>query len=359
MVNKFNSYSNFVFPAIRGIQAGKEYYVVMCPLKLIPEIFKFNEDSLRPELRAQRTLNKSRVPEMANYMLNEDYLFSSLTASVDGDVKFLPVDKDNQRIGTLTIAFTANFLINDGQHRRAAIQKALEVKPELAHETISVVFFLDKGLNKSQQMFSDLNKYAVKPTKSLSILYDHRHEFSQITVESLIHVPIFKHYTDKERTSISNRSPKVFTLNNIYHANCELLGKTKKKPTINEGDKELIIEFWQEVYSNMVEWNAVVNKQMSAFELRKKYVHAQGLLLVAIGLLGNQIIKDKENWKIILKKFSLINWKRTNKEWNGRAIINGKISKSSTNMLLTLNYIKNKMGLSLTSKENEIENKIR
>ena len=44
MVNKFNSYSNFVFPAIRGIQAGKEYYVVMCPLKLIPEIFKFNED---------------------------------------------------------------------------------------------------------------------------------------------------------------------------------------------------------------------------------------------------------------------------------------------------------------------------
>ncbi|MBT4648404.1 DNA sulfur modification protein DndB, partial [archaeon] len=61
----------------------------------------------------------------------------------------------------------------------------------------------------------------------------------------------------------------------------------------------------------------------------------------------------------ILKKFSLINWKRTNKEWNGRAIINGKISKSSTNMLLTLNYIKNKMGLSLTSKENEIENKIR
>ena len=23
MVNKFNSYSNFVFPAIRGIQAGK------------------------------------------------------------------------------------------------------------------------------------------------------------------------------------------------------------------------------------------------------------------------------------------------------------------------------------------------
>lgn len=46
----------FVFPAIRGIQAGSEYYVSMCPLKLLPRIFRFDDEDLSPELRAQRTL---------------------------------------------------------------------------------------------------------------------------------------------------------------------------------------------------------------------------------------------------------------------------------------------------------------
>ena len=57
------------FPAIRGIQAGREYYISMCPLRLIPRIFLFDEDELNPELRAQRILNKSRIPEMARYIL--------------------------------------------------------------------------------------------------------------------------------------------------------------------------------------------------------------------------------------------------------------------------------------------------
>jgi hypothetical protein len=57
----------YVFPAIRGVQAGREYYVSMCPLRLIPRILLFDDDELRPELRAQRTLNKTRVPEIARF----------------------------------------------------------------------------------------------------------------------------------------------------------------------------------------------------------------------------------------------------------------------------------------------------
>ena len=51
---------------------------------------------------------------------------------------------------------------------------------------ISVVFFQDDGLKRSQQMFSDLNKNAVKPTKSLNILYDHRDEVLSIYVVNLV-----------------------------------------------------------------------------------------------------------------------------------------------------------------------------
>ena len=122
-------------------------------------------------------------------------------------------------------------LINDGQHRRAAIEEALKLKPDLGNESISVVFFSDKGLKRSQQMFSDLNKNAVKPTKSLGILYDHRDEFSRFIVKMTYDLDIFHNRTEMEKTSISNRSIKFFTLNGISEATKYLLKlKTKSIP---------------------------------------------------------------------------------------------------------------------------------
>ena len=111
----------YIFPSIRGIQAGREYYISMCPIHLIPKIFLFDEEELKPELRAQRSLNRQRVPEMARYMLSNPrgYTFSALTASIDGKVKFEPSsnDEDSRNIVRLRIPMNARFVINDGQHR--------------------------------------------------------------------------------------------------------------------------------------------------------------------------------------------------------------------------------------------------
>ena len=38
------------FDAIRGVQAGHEFYVAMCPLKIIPKLFIFNDHDIPPEL---------------------------------------------------------------------------------------------------------------------------------------------------------------------------------------------------------------------------------------------------------------------------------------------------------------------
>ena len=166
----------YTFPALRGIQAGREYYVAMCPLKLLPKIFLFDEAPIPPELRAQRTLNRTRVPEIARYILESrhNYAFSAITASIDGEVRFEPAEMDDgtSDAGRLIVPMSARFVINDGQHRRAAVESALEKDPELGEETIAIVFYLDAGLQRSQQLFADLNKHAVRPSKSLGVLYD-------------------------------------------------------------------------------------------------------------------------------------------------------------------------------------------
>ena len=167
---------NHTFPALRGAQAGAEFYVAMCPMRLLPKLFVFDDDEVPPELRAQRTLNRHRVPEIARYLVDNrsNYVVSALTASVDQSVGFTPLGDGNGRetVGTLELPMDARLLINDGQHRRAAVEEALAECPELRDDHVPVIFFVDRGLKRSQQMFADLNKHAIRPSDSLSTLYD-------------------------------------------------------------------------------------------------------------------------------------------------------------------------------------------
>ena len=226
----------YVFPAIRGVQAGREYYVTMCPLRLIPRIFLFDEDELPPEMRAQRSLNKARVPEMARYVVDNpgSYIFSALTASVNADVRFESLAGGSgpaERIGTLSIPMSATFVINDGQHRRAAIQQALAESPELADESIAIVVFIDVGLDRCQQMFADLNRHAIRPNKSIGVLYDHRDELSAITKSVVFKSEIFGDLTDMDSSNLAKRSRKLFTLSALYTATKALLDEIEPGST--------------------------------------------------------------------------------------------------------------------------------
>src|SRR6266516_1218840 len=93
---------------------------------------------------------------------NEDgYLFSSITASYKCDIRFERLNADG--LGFLEMDFEqAEFVINDGQHRCAAIAHALKESPALGDESISVLLFPYESKERVQQMFSDLNRYVVK-----------------------------------------------------------------------------------------------------------------------------------------------------------------------------------------------------
>ena len=348
---------DYSFNAVRGMQAGRPCYIAMCPMRIIPKIFVFNEDEVPPEIRAQRKLNKSRIPELTNYLIDnqKDYTLSSLTASIDGETEFEPFSDEGPgaNIGTLKISMDAQILINDGQHRRAAIEASINNDTELGHDHISVVFFLDDGLKRSQQMFADLNKHAVRPSPSLSTLYDLREELSNIARRVMNEVHIFSRLTETEMTSISNRSIKLFTLSGIKSANKALLNKGKNDH-ISEDEIQSAIEFWKYVISNIKDWNLASERQVNSWELREGYIHAHGVLLLSLGVLGSQIINDKTKW-VALDKLSEIDWSRSSKLWKGRAVVNGRITKSLTNVKLTANQIKMQIGLKLTKAEKALE----
>jgi len=328
-------------------------------MRLVPKIFIFNEENVPADLRAQRTLNLARVPEIAAYLLDnrDDYTLSAITASVDGVVHFSPASDTGleQSVGTLSIPMEASILINDGQHRRAAIEQAIKDNPELGYDNIPVLFFIDDGLTRSQQMFADLNKHAVRPSDSISTLYDHRDHLSELARYLAKNVPVFSRMTELEKSSLSHRSSKLFTLSAIKNASRVLLKKGKGDP-IAQNEQELAKNYWDQVSLQMPDWLRAKDKELSTAELRDNYIHAHGVLLQAMGLVGAELIIRKETeWTHSISKLRTIDWSRANPEWEGRAMVHGRISKATTNVALTASLIKTKLGLPLSTVERELE----
>jgi len=348
----------YVFPAIRGVQAGREYYISMCPLRLIPKIFLFDEAELVPELRAQRVLNKARIPDIARYITGNPstYIFSAITASIDAEVRFeaLASGAEGSRVGLLHIPMSARFIINDGQHRRAAIEMALRDCPDVGNETIAVVFFLDLGLQRCQQMFADLNRYAVRPSRSIGVLYDHRDEAAELARLVVLRSPVFRDVVEMERSTLSVRSRKLFTLSAIYSATSALVAGVERS---FEDKRDLAGDYWEEVAKQFPEWQLVRERKISAGEVRQEYIHSHGIVLQAIGKAGNALLRAADSaWKPRLRALKKVDWSRANtKLWEGRAMLGGRVQKAEQNVTLTTNLVKRLLKLSLAPEEQRVE----
>lgn len=356
------SLNSHTFAAIRGKQAGDEYYSVMCEMATIPRLFVFNEEIIPAELRAQRHINKTRIPEIARYILEnpKSYIFSALTASIDGKVEFKPIKlegKDSD-VGQLIISNDARLMINDGQHRRAAIEKALSENPSLGKETVAVVFFKDRGLRKSQQMFSDLNRHAIRPATSIARLYDHRDMVAEVIRRVVLEATVFQGVVEMERSTLAERSSKMFPFSGIYSATKYLLPNNFQKNL--DKTVKMVTEFWDTVGEQFEKWQAVRVGKIAASEVRRDYLNTHVVTLQALGLSGKQLLeKYPTSWKSKVKNLSKINWLKNNPLWKNRVIINSRVVKTNTAITLISNIIKQAYGMKLTPEEQNLENNLK
>ena len=352
----------YSFPAVMGNQAGRDYFVIMCPLKVLPKLFIFNDEELSPEIRSQRTLNKQRIPEISDYILKNrsDYVFSSLTASMDGKYEFTPFDGQTfNSIGVLKIDMDSQLLINDGQHRKHALDEALKADPSLENETISIVLFIDEGLKRSQQIFSDLNKHAVNVSKSISITFDHRDPISTLTKEIVFNNEKLYEFTDLEKSNLPKFSNKLFTISNFYKANKRIIsGLPYEDPNIKRQLDTFISDYWNYLSTHITEWQLVFNKTLTPYTLREEYIISYGTVLEAFGYIGNYLFATQQlDLDKIFKDLNTIDWKRNNlTKWQSRVIgQGGRILRNTQCINLTCIKIKTLLGLELTSQEQSIE----
>jgi DNA sulfur modification protein DndB len=192
--------------------------------------------------------------------------------------------------------------------------------------------------------------------RSIGVLYDHRDGRAKIAKLLALKSPIFRNFVEMESSTLSARSRKLFTLSALYYATSSLL----QGVALDDVDKEarLAEQYWAAIDALIPEWRLVRARKMTAAEVRRQYLHSHGIALHALGRLGNTLLLEStepDSWRPRLEPLAKIDWSRSNQDWEGRALVSGRVSKNHTNVVLTVNYLRKKLGMELGPEEASIE----
>ncbi len=207
-------------------------------------------------------------------------------------------------------------------------------------------------------MFSDLNRHAIRPATSIAKLYDHRDPIAEIIRRVVYETEVFKGVVEMERSTIAERSSKLFPFSGIYSASKNLIDLEKNKK-IDQQVNTLSL-FWETIGDNIDQWRGVRIGNLSAAEVRRDFIHSHVIILQALGLMGRDLLKQfPNNWKSKLKNLKKINWLKNNSVWHQRVIINGRVVKNNNSIILASNVIKKALGIKLDPKEKALESQIK
>lgn len=220
---------------------------------------------------------------------------------------------------------------------------------QLAEDTISVVVLPDGGLERSQQIFSDLNRTVHKTSKSLDILFDHRLPINRITMACVEEVPLFEDRIDKERVSLSVRSAKFATLSGLQQANVQLLGNLPENLAEADVDdmRSLAVDFWTRLTDLVVPWRDILEGDTKPQHARQVYVSSYALSLWALGFAGGAARAAHDTtryWIEILDGLSGIDWRKTNSDWQGICMAETEVVTRAPTRRATARYIMWKLG---------------
>ena len=160
----------------------------------------------------QRELTK-RSADIANYLIKNDQRFmpALLVAAVGGEPKFVPASFGDDgyafaegKLGFLRFDGSESYYVLDGQHRLAAIHDALRREPEkLSKDEASVILVWhkndDDGRKRARRLFTTVNRYARKTTKTEDLVFDEDNPVD-IYTRRLVR----EHAFLKERTKVTN-----------------------------------------------------------------------------------------------------------------------------------------------------------
>jgi DNA sulfur modification protein DndB len=356
-------------PAMRARFGETEYFVTVLTLGEAARLVDYVEQidgwtvETPSELKVQRKLNLKRVErEMVPYLVaTDDHFYSALTVELrrpgfeeEGAlVEFTPENTfpGGIEFGTMTLDGTELLYALDGQHRLKSIELAIRQRPELAREHISLIVVPYRGIKRSQTLFSDLNRNAKAPSKSVSLLFSHRDPFARVAKAVADRAPLLQGRVNMETTSLSANAKHFITLSTLYEMVRSLSGTTVEEQLDDAGVEQLTEEL-RSVLSVVVDaipsWQLVEQDEEHPAYLRQRELSMHGVGQRAIAEVTARARRDHpDKWQELLKRLSdRVDWRLTNPDWQGIALQGGRVNNTSTSIRLLSDYLADAIGLS-------------
>jgi len=285
-------------PAIKARMGQTEFFSSVLTFGEAARLIDYVEDvdSWTPEtpseLKLQRKLNLPRVErEMVPYLVStDDHFYSALTVEIRpamGESGQRPIEFSTEQtfpggveFGTLTMDGTETLYALDGQHRLKSIEIALRERPELAGEHIALILIPLSNRTKSQLLFSDLNRYARNPSRSMSLLFAHRDPVARISKTVSEKVPLLKGRVNMESTSLSVNTPYFITLSTLYEMTKAFLPDDWPQNPSEEAVEKQIgeqVSMWGKLTSSVEQWRLVEDGTEHPAYFRQQYLNVHGV----------------------------------------------------------------------------------
>ncbi|MBD2463917.1 hypothetical protein H6G89_23220 [Oscillatoria sp. FACHB-1407] len=341
---------------------SSDCYTVVIPLNILQKLLLTN---YRPKITREkmtRDLFEKVLSIDVNKVLMERVLnhIDSIVVSLSSSATFEPftAETSDEQQGQLRISMETDFIVIKGLRALNAIKSHISEIPECWNVAIELKILVPKSGsnninhscfdNEESDELSDLINELLSNYSKKKLL------IAKVVIEA---VEPFKLLTDIENSSLPSRSSKLFTLSSIRLATSALLANMSNISTLQQA--ELAISYWHTISKYMPEWWRVIKREVSAGEIRRDYVHSHAPVLLGLGYFGAALLQeDPINWEKRLEAIAHINWSRSNPEWDGRIITEGRISKAKSSSLLVASYLKSLLGLSLTPEEGDLEEKL-
>lgn len=263
-------------PCLRGRIGDWTYFSTVMKIKDIVEnnrIITVSESELYTEninRVLQREINKRRISQISNYLLeNDEHFFSSIIVGIHKgnpewsdvsinslfSIKEEVLDEESlsfieNKFGILTLSGEEEIFALDGQHRLKGLRSAFKKNKDIGEEEISLVYVIhdDNYIEKTRRLFTVLNKYAEKPKEAELIILE-EDDVAAINSRRLIieHPQLSKPncLSDTRSGNISSTDfSSMTTLVTINRINKVLYNKRKDFYTVRPS-KDIIEDYYQ------------------------------------------------------------------------------------------------------------------
>ncbi len=322
----------FEIPAVRGIQAGREFFTINAPFGVLQRLVAFDTGNVLS--RSQRDVNPVRAKKISQYIQDnpESFVLTSLTGVINERPDF--IESEHANVGILKVSMDSEILLFDGQHRSTGIIDAIKSNVELRAHNVPLMLFLEMTLEERQQAFSDINGHTVKPSTSISDTYNQRDDLPKLVVEMANELAVFVDLVDFERNVIGKNSDYLFPVKILKDATARLIG-VKANAKLTDEQRDIARAFWQACAKPLL-WHAFRNWEDSADEFRAGYISSHGVFLNALGVVGQCLLAQYGNVDK-LADLSTLNIRRDSPEFVGRCIdeVTGNMLTNATAIKLT------------------------